>query len=95
MIMAIQRVNTTTARLSWSAVTGATHYCLYRSQSPHFNASALAWRTVTAPTLYYDFSAGVGDPSTNYYFLGVARNATESSPVSNTVGEMDYEADIP
>ena len=95
MVMAIQRVNTTTARLSWSAVTGATHYCLYRSQSPHFNASALAWRTVTAPTLYYDFSAGVGDPSTNYYFLGVARNATESSPVSNTVGEMDYEADIP
>ncbi|MBN1424521.1 S8 family serine peptidase [Candidatus Fermentibacteria bacterium] len=95
MGLSIQQIDATTARLSWSAVTGATHYCLYRSQSPYFSASALAWQTVAAPTLQYDFTAGVGDPSTSYYFRGVARNATESSPESNIVGEMDYDTDIP
>jgi hypothetical protein len=31
----------------------------------------------------------------NYFFRGIARNATDTSPQSNTVGEIDYDGDIP
>jgi hypothetical protein len=91
MLLAITRLSPTTARLSWNAVTGATFYDLYRSTIPFFNASGSPWRSVSAPSTSSDFAAGIGNPSTNYFFRGIARNAAQSSPQSNIVGEEDYD----
>jgi hypothetical protein len=90
MILSIALLNASTARLSWDAVAGATHYDLYRSLIPYFHATGSPWQTVTAPTTQLDFTGGIGNPTTNWSFLGKARNASEESPESNTVGEFDY-----
>jgi hypothetical protein len=89
MVLDIDLISSTTARLSWSAVTGATYYDLYRSPSAHFSAVGLPWQTVAHPTTYLDFTTGIGNSSTNYFFKGKARNASQTSPESNTVGEFD------
>jgi CubicO group peptidase (beta-lactamase class C family) len=90
MVLDIELLNSTTARLSWSQVTGATHYSLYRRTTPHFLPGGLPWRTVAAPTTSTDFTDGIGGPGANYYFLGVARNAGQASTESNIVGECDF-----
>ena len=90
MILSIALLNASTARLSWDAVAGATHYDLYRSLVPYFHATGSPWQTVTAPTTQLDFTAGIGSTTTNWSFLGKARNASEESPESNIVGEFDY-----
>ena len=89
MVLSIVLLNATTARLSWSAVAGATYYDLYRSPSAYFSAVGSPWQTVAHPTTYLDFTAGIGNASTNYFFKGKARNASQTSPESNTVGEFD------
>ncbi|MBN1426483.1 hypothetical protein JXA88_18190 [Candidatus Fermentibacteria bacterium] len=95
MVLAITLLNPTAARLSWATVTGATFYDLYRSTTAFFNASGAPWRTVAAPATSSDFAAGIGDVATNYFFRGIARNATQLSPQSNVAGEFDYGCDIP
>lgn len=95
MVLAATLLNPTTMRLSWAAVTGATHYDIYRSMTPFFSATGPSWVTVTAPGTDVDTSVGVGDPNENFYYLGIARNASQSSPESNRVGEFDFGADIP
>jgi hypothetical protein len=92
MVLDIDRLNATTARLSWSAVTGATYYDLYRSPSAYFSAVGSPWQTVAHPTTYLDFTAGIGNTSTNYFFKGKARNASQTSPESNAVGEFDRDS---
>lgn len=89
MVLDINLLNPTTARLSWGSVAGATYYDLYRSGSAYFSASGSPWQTVAHPTTYLDFTAGIGSTSTNYFFKGKARNASQTSPESNTVGEFD------
>ncbi len=89
MALEIELLNSTTARLSWSRVTGATQYTLYRQMTPYFSAGGAPWRTVAAPTTYTDFTDGLGDPGTNYFFIGIASNAAQTSSESNTVGEFD------
>ena len=93
MILAIELLNPNTARLSWVAVTGATIYDLYRNTSPYFSTGGMPWQTVSSPSVQYDFSDGIGDGSVNYYFKGKARNASQQSPESNTVGEFDFDSD--
>lgn len=95
MLLAITLLNPTSARLSWAAVTGATFYDLYRSSTAFFNASGTPWRTVASPATSSDFAAGIGDAATNYFFRGIARNASQISPQSNVAGEFDYGCDIP
>lgn len=95
MVLSIVQLNPTSARLSWAAVTSATFYDLYRSTGAFFTPSGAPWQTVASPTTQYDFSAGVGNEATNYFFRGIARNASQASPASNTVGEFDFGADIP
>lgn len=95
MVLTATLLNPTTMRLSWPAVTGATHYDLYRGQSPYFSASGPPWVTVVAPDTDVDTSIGVGDPNENFFYLGIARNASQTSPESNRVGEFDFGADIP
>lgn len=94
MLLEIVRLNSTTARLSWATVTGATFYDLYRSTTPFFNATGSPWRTVSAPGMNSDFSAGIGNENTNYFFRGIARNATQISSQSNIVGEFDFASDV-
>jgi len=38
----------------------------------------IPWQTVAAPDTLYDFSDGVGDPATTYYFLSRAVGRAES-----------------
>ncbi|MBN1424404.1 hypothetical protein JXA88_07600 [Candidatus Fermentibacteria bacterium] len=95
MVLSITMLNPTTARISWAAVTGATHYDLYRSTSAYAPASGSTWVTIVAPNTNVDTSAGIGDPNFNYFFVGIARNASDTSPESNRVGEFDFGADIP
>jgi hypothetical protein len=92
MILAVELLNPSTARLSWAAVTGATLYDLYRSTSPYFSTGGMPWQTVSAPTVQYDFTDGIGDDFMNYYFKGKARNASQQSPESNIVGEFDFDS---
>jgi hypothetical protein len=97
MVLNIELINTDTARISWSAVAGATCYDMYRSSTP-FISTALTtppWYTVVAPTTHLDFTDGIGNADTNYYFLGTARSVTQTSPESSIVGEFDFEGDIP
>ena len=92
MVLAIEMVNSTTARLFWDTITLATAYDLYRSTTPYFSAGGSPWTTVTAPTTEYQFTSGIGNASTNYYFLGKAKNASQTSPESNLVGEFDFDS---
>ncbi|MCU0611113.1 MAG: hypothetical protein MUE60_04920 [Candidatus Eisenbacteria bacterium] len=89
MVLSIQLVSSTTARLLWDPVALAAAYDLYRSTSPYFAATGSVWQTVSAPTTQYDFAAGIGDPAVTYYFKGKARNAAQVSTESNTVGEYE------
>ncbi len=95
MVLDIELISANTARVSWSVITGATDYDLYRRSTAFFSGSDPPWQTVTAPTTQLDFSDGIGNTNTNYYFLGKARSATQTSPASNIVGEFDFDADIP
>ena len=90
MVLAIELLNATTARLTWNTVAGATHYDLYRSTIPYLGTGGSVWQTVAAPTTQRNFTSGVGNPSTNYYFRGIARNAGQVSPASNIVAEFDF-----
>ncbi len=94
MVLDLYLISATTYRIDWGAIAGATHYDLYQSTIPFFNAGSV-WRTVTAPDTHTNTTWGVGNTNTNYFYLGKARNATDTSPESNIVGEMDYGADIP
>ncbi|MBN1423522.1 hypothetical protein JXA88_03095 [Candidatus Fermentibacteria bacterium] len=89
MVLAIQLVSSTTARLLWDPVALATAYDIYRSTTPYFVATGAVWQTVSEPTTQYDFTEGIGDPALTYYFKGKARNAGQVSAESNTVGEFE------
>jgi len=89
MVLDIELIGANTARISWPAVVGATNYDLYRSSTAFFSGSGPPWQTVAAPTTQLDFSAGIGNTTTNYYIMGKARSATQISLESNTVGEFD------
>ena len=90
MVLEIERLSSTTARLSWAVVSGATYYELYRSTTPYFTATGSSWQTVAHPSTEYSFTDGIGNASLNYYFIGKARNASQISSESNTVGEFDF-----
>lgn len=92
MVLAIELINATTARLFWDPVALATAYDLYRSVTPYFSASGASWQTVSSPIVEYQFTDGVGDASTNYSFRGIAKNASQTSPESNLVGEFDFDS---
>jgi len=89
MVLDIELTSPSTATLSWDAVIGATHYDLYRSTTAHFSGTGSPWLSVATPSTQVVFTDGIGDTGTNYYFLGKTRNATETSPSSNIVGEFD------
>jgi hypothetical protein len=88
----ITRLSATQCRLWWHPVAGAAQgYYLYRGTAAYFEPSlfVMPWASVAAPDTVYDFSGGVGDPATNYYFLSRSVGAWGLSGNSNRVGEFD------
>jgi hypothetical protein len=80
------------ARLTWEHIATAARYEIYRGTSAYsVGLSILPWRTVYPPTSYVDFTEGLGDCLTNYFFAGKARNQSLVSPLSNVVGEFDFQ----
>jgi len=86
----ISRLNSTTARLSWSTVTGVDGYHIYRDTIPYFTPSGMPYATVTAGP--YDDAGALGNIATNYFYVirSACTNGFESAN-SNRVGEFDYE----
>jgi len=85
----ISTLSATQCRLWWHPVSGATSYDLYRGTFAFF-APGIPWQTVAAPDTLYDFSDGVGDPATTYYFLSRAVGTGGESGNSDRVGEHEF-----
>lgn len=90
-ILGAELINPTTGRLTWNVIPGAAYYDFYRSTIPFFAAQGTPWLTISELPPELDFTCGIGDETTNYYFLTVARNEeNEDSHESNIVGEIDF-----
>jgi len=76
-------------RLWWHPVAGTTSYNLYLGTFSFF-IPGMPWQTVAAPDTSYDFTDGVGDPDTNYYFMCRSVGSAGESGDSNRVGEFDF-----
>jgi hypothetical protein len=90
--LSIERLDATTARLSWTGVGEADEYHLYRATEPYFTPSGTPYQTTTPGVTSYDDAGALGDVSTNYFY--VARSACANgfeSENSVRVGEFDYE----
>ena len=87
--VAIEILNPTTPRLSWTAVSGVDGYNIYRDTYAYFTPD-LPYATVTTPV--YDDDDALGDIADNHFY--VIRSACDTgfeSAISNRVGEFDYE----
>jgi len=93
--LSIEVVNPRTAALSWAPVEDAMAYHLFRATSPRVGTDGLPWRVVMAPATATVFSEGIGNALANYCFRGTVRRAGQVSPISNTVGEFDFQTQIP
>jgi len=87
--LSIARLNSTTARLSWTASPGVAAYLLYRDTVPYFTPTDPPYHTTS--DLSYDDAGALGDTVTNYYYLikSACDNGFQSA-ASNRVGEYDY-----
>lgn len=87
-VLSIARLNSTTARLSWTSVAGAWGYNLYRDTIPYFVAGT-PYQTTTA--LQYDDVGALGDTVIQYYYQVsvVCENGFSGTP-TNRVGAYDY-----
>jgi len=95
-IVSADRVNSTTGRLTWNIIPGAATYDFYRHTSPYFSAAETPWLTVSELPPELEFTCGIGDENTNYYFLEIACDSeNQESHESNIVGEFDFAWDAP
>ncbi|MCU0610827.1 MAG: M6 family metalloprotease domain-containing protein [Candidatus Eisenbacteria bacterium] len=95
MALTLQLISQGTARLSWAPVENAAVYDIWRSASPRFPAHQTPWQTVGAPGVALDLTAGIGDASLDFFYVGRARSGVSLSPLSNIVGETDFELTVP
>jgi hypothetical protein len=87
--LSVAKLNPTTARLSWTAVSSASNYSLYRDTYAYFTPGA-AYQTT--PALLYDDSGTVGNVATNYFYTVQSTCANGfASAQSNRVGEFDFQ----
>jgi hypothetical protein len=85
-VVAIDRLDSATLRLSWPAVANATRYEVYRSDSAYaFPDTPHAMRTV----LYFD-DAVLGNPASNYFYHVKAGAGDCHGLPSRTVGKFEY-----
>ena len=95
-VMNSERIDPNTGRLSWNVVAGADYYDLYRDTNAYFPAQGTPWQTVGGSVTHLDFTCGISDDTTQYFFLGIARNdEAEETNESNSVGEFDFALDDP
>lgn len=89
--LSIGKLSPTTARLSWSAVTGVFGFDLFRDPAPYFTPSGTPFQSIADPLLSYDDGTALGNVATNYYYVGkaVCENGFASA-AANRVGEFDY-----
>ncbi len=89
--LSIGRLSVTTARLSWSAVSGVYGFHLFRDPAPYFMPAATPFQAIASPLLSYDDGTALGDVAINYYYVGkaVCENGFASTGF-NRVGEFDY-----
>lgn len=87
--LSISKLDPTTARLSWTAVSGVSNYHLYRDTYAYFTPGA-PYQTTNA--LLYDDAGTVGNVATNYFYT-VQSACTNGfgSAQSNRVGEFDFQ----
>ena len=78
--LSIAKLTTTTARLSWTGVTGIAEYHLYRDTAPYFTPGGTPYQTRTG--LSYDDAGALGNPATNYYY--VVRSSCDNGFESET-----------
>ncbi len=90
MQLDIQLLSPALARLSWAPVPNAAVYEIWRSLSPWPSLQGRPWQMVNAPATTLDITEGIGNPSSNYFYVGRARNGAVVSPLSNIVGEVDF-----
>jgi hypothetical protein len=95
MVLSLDLISATAAQLSWIEVVGATHYDFYRDDVAYVAPGPFPWQTVEAPTQILIIDEGVGDPSVNYYYIGRARNTSQSSAPSNIVGDHEFSLSTP
>jgi hypothetical protein len=95
MVLSLDLLTPTAAQLSWGEVVGATHYDIFRSNTAHFSPGPLPWQSVEAPAQTLIVESGIGEPVINYYYLGQARNGSQSSVPSNIVGDHDFSMTLP
>ena len=84
----ITKLDSTTARLSWTVVNGVESYNIYRDTYAYFTPG-VPYQTVN--TLTYDDVGALGDVATNYYY--VIRSACDNgfeSDSANHIGAFDY-----
>ncbi len=87
--VSIARLNSTTARLTWTASAGIAGYHLYRDTMPYFAPTAPPYVTTTGLT--YDDVGALGDVVIQYYYVVRSACATGfESANSNRVGAYDY-----
>jgi len=87
-VLRISKLNSTTARLSWDAVTGAVSYALYRSTTPYLTPADPPYQTVAG--LSYDDVGALGNPSVNYFYLLKVVYDDGKGMASHRVGEFDF-----
>lgn len=89
-VLSITKDNDTDVTLGWSSITDAVEYSLYRDTTPYFTPTDPPLDTLSS-TNYPDTNV-LGDVNTNYYYVvkAVCPSGFES-PVSNRVGEFDFD----
>lgn len=85
----ISKLNSTTARLSWTAVDGVANYNIYRDTYAYFTPTT-PYHTTTALT--FDDVDALGSVTTNNFYVirAACANGFESEYGNNRIGEFDY-----
>ncbi len=79
-------------RLSWQQALLATSYAVYRGTTAFFPPDQAHILVEGWVALFLIDPGASGNPSVNYYYVVVPRNAWGSGPVSDRVGEFDWTA---
>jgi hypothetical protein len=87
-VINISKLNSTDARLSWTAIPGISSYRLYRDTLPYFTP-VTPYQTTTS--IQYDDLGALGDVAVNHFYVVRSACVTGFESVnSGRVGEFDF-----